>query len=197
LENNPTFNPKKAMPPKSNRLKPAADIASATEFNAVLDGIANDQLLRDALVLDRDQELLKIRDEFDPQINQVNERMNAALLRAERYAMTHRESLFGKLKSAASALTVFGFRLGNPTLKLLNRKWNWEQVLDALKSQVGGKQFIIVKEAPDKDAMKAKLRDDELAAVGCRVEQGEVFFVEPKRDTAADQRIATDGKAVA
>jgi phage host-nuclease inhibitor protein Gam len=184
------------MAPKSTRLKPAADIASATEFNTVLDGIANDQLLRDALVLDRDQELLKIRDEFDPQINAINDRMNAALLRAERYALTHRETLFGKLKSAATALTTYGFRLGNPTLKLLNKKWNWDRVIETLRS-IGDVQYIVHKVTVDKDKLKTDLDEGSLAQRGLWVDQVETFFVEPKRDAAADQRISTEGTGVA
>jgi len=185
------------MPPKSNRLKPEADIATRAEFECVLDNIANGQLERDALVLERDNEIMQLREEFDPKINALNERMNALVLRAERYATIHRETLFGKLKSAASALTAYGFRLGMPTLKLLSKKWNWEQVLEALKAK-GLTQFVVVKEAPDKDAMKIQLADADLAAVGCRVDQSETFFVEPKRDAAADQRLTLEnGKGVA
>ena len=184
------------MAPKSNRLKPEADIATRAEFNTVLDAIANGQIERDAMVLERDNELLQVREEFDPKINALNERMNALILRAERFATIHRDELFGKLKSAASALTNYGFRLGNPTLKLLSRKWSWDQVLDALKAK-GLTQFVVVKETPDKDAMKAQLDDEQLAAVGCRIDQGEAFYVEPKRDAAADQRIATEGTGVA
>jgi len=184
------------MPPKTHRLKPDADIASRTEFDAVLDAIANGQLERDALVLERDNELAQIRAEFDPKINALNERMNALVLRAERYALANRESLFGKLKSAAGALCTFGFRMGNPTLKLLNKKWNWSTVLEALRAP-GLDHLIITTEKPDKDAMKAHLTDEQLASVGCRVAQEEVFFVEPKRDAAQDQRLLGNGKAVA
>jgi len=181
--------------PKTNRLKPEADIATRAEFETVLDNIANAQLERDALVLERDNELLQIREEFDPKINAMNDRMNALLLRAERFAAIHRDELFGKLKSSATALTTYGFRLGNPILKLLNRKWSWEQVLEALKAK-SLVQFVIAKETPDKDAMKTQLDDAQLAEVGCRIDQAEAFFVEPKRDAIADRRLVSDGKGV-
>jgi phage host-nuclease inhibitor protein Gam len=181
--------------PKTNRLKPEVDIATRAEFETVLDNIANAQLERDAMVLERDNELLQIREEFDPKINAMNDRMNAMLLRAERFASVHREELFGKLKSAATALTNYGFRLGNPVLNLLNRKWNWKLVLDALKAKKLA-QFIVIKESPDKDAMKAQLKDVQLAEVGCRLDQDDAFFVEPKRDAIADRRLVSDGKGV-
>lgn len=184
------------MAPKTHRLKPEADIASRAEFDQCLDNIANGQIERDALVLERDNELLQIREEFDPKINALNERMNALLLRAERYALANRESLFGKLKSAASALTTYGFRLGNPTLKLLNRKWNWDRVIEALRN-CGDVQYIVHKVTVDKEKIKTELDEAMLAQRGLWVDQTEAFFVEPKRDAAADQRLLTSGKAVA
>ncbi len=179
---------------KSTRLKPESDILSKTEFEAVLDEIATLQIERDKLTVKRDKKLLELREAFDPEINTLNEKMQSRLLRADRFATIHRESLFGKLKSSATALTVFGFRLGNPTLKLLNKKWSWETVLETLKAR-SLTQFVISTEKPDKDSLKAQLNDEELAAVGCRIDQAESFFVEPKRDAAPDQRMVSDGGA--
>ena len=58
----------------------------------------------------------------------------------------------------------------------------------ALIKQVFGrsaKQYIHVKEMPDKEAM-AKLTDEQLAAVGARRKHKDVFFVEPDIVEAAD-----------
>ncbi len=184
------------MAPKTKRLKPEADIATRAEFENVLDAIAQHQLIRDAMVLERDNELTNIREEFDPRINDQNELMNALLLRAERYALANRENLFGRLKSATSALTTYGFRLGNPTLKLLSRAWTWDMVMAALKN-LGHCQFLVMKESLDKDAMKTQLTEEQLFGFGCRIDQAETFFVEPKRDDPQDQRLLGNGKAVA
>jgi phage host-nuclease inhibitor protein Gam len=182
---------------KNTRIKAESDITSKMEFEQTLDLIAEYQLKRDAMVVDRDAEILAAREKFGPQIETIEDRMKALVLSAEKYATIHRETLFGKLKSAATALTVYGFRTGNPTLKLLNKKWSWETVLEALKATAWGRQFLVTKESVDKDVLKAQADDVQLATVGCRVEQTEAFFVEPKRDQAADQRIVADGKAVA
>ena len=82
-------------------------------------------------------------------------------------------------KSADTALAFFGFRIGNPTLKLLNRKWSWESVLEAVKRSFPG-QFVRLSEAVDKDALKVQLTDEQRAEVGCRIDQVETFFVEAK-----------------
>lgn len=74
------------------------------------------------------------------------------------------------------------FRLGNPTLKTLNKAWTWDRVLETLES-MKLTHFIRVKTEVDKDALKTKANPAQLAAVGCRIDQDETFFVEPK-DTA-------------
>ncbi len=153
------------------------------------------QVDRDKLVVKRDKKLLELRDEFDPEINRLNKQMESNVIRAEKYATIHRETLFGKLKSTSSSLTTYGFRLGNDTLALLNRKWSWDSVIAAIKSK-GLEGFIITKEAPDKDAIKLQLDDAARAEIGTRIVKNESFFIEPKRDLADPQRLVTAGGSV-
>ena len=183
-------------PKKTNRLKPEPDIATRAEFETVLDSIAQDQIHRDALVLERDAQIQTVREEFDVAIELHNSRMAAAVTRAERYAVIHRELIFGKLKSAATALTLFGFRTGNPTLVLLNRNWTWTAVLEAIKARCL-LHLVVTKESVDKDAVKLQLDDATRAAIGTKIEQVETFFVEPKREEAQETRLTGEGKAVA
>ena len=65
-------------PKKTNRLKPEPDIATRAEFETVLDSIAQDQIHRDALVLERDAQIQTVREEFDAAIELHNTRMAAA-----------------------------------------------------------------------------------------------------------------------
>lgn len=165
------------MPP---RLKPNATIETKLQFEATVDEICKLQLDREALVIDRDRLIASIQEEHNPRIEQISESISAKLLMCEKYATTHKDSLFGKFKSAASNLGLFGFRTGNPKLVLLNRKWKWTDVINALKG-IGRTDLIRTKEEPDKDAIK-KLTDAELASIGLRIEQDEPFFIEPKRE---------------
>jgi len=184
------------MAPKNTRLKPAPDITTATEFAAVLDTIAQDQLAREQALLDMESEINIVRERYEPVTRTLGDRISSAVLRAEKFATVNRESLFGKLKSASTALTLYGFRLGQPTLKLLNKKWSWETVIAALKANDLA-QFVVTKETPDKDGMKAQLSDEQLACVGTRIDQVESFFVEPKREEKSEPRIVTEGKEIA
>lgn len=165
------------MPP---RLKATASIDTRAQFEATVDEICKLQLDREQLVTDRDRLLADVREEHDPRIEAVGQEIAAKLVLCEKFATVHRDTLFGKLKSAASSLATFGFRTGNPKLVLLNRKWKWDDVLAALKGKERT-ELIRRKEEADKDALK-KLPDDELAGFGLRIDQDETFFIEPKRD---------------
>jgi phage host-nuclease inhibitor protein Gam len=162
------------------RLKATATIDTRAQFDACVDDICRLQLDREAIVTQRDKELARILEHHNPTIERISEDISAKLLLCEKYATSHRDTLFGKLKSAASALAIFGFRTGNPTLKLLNRKWKWNDVVAALKS-TGRYEFVRTKEEPDKDGLK-KLPESDLASVGLRIDQEETFYIEPKRE---------------
>lgn len=164
----------------SSRLKAAACLSNRYQFDSTVDEICRLQLERESLVTGRDKKLADIMEEHNPEIERLGEEISAKLLLCEKYATTHRETLFGKIKSATSALATFGFRVGNPTLKLLNRKWKWDDVVAALKSS-GRFECVRTKEEPNKDALKM-LSDADLAAVGLRIEQQETFYIEPKRE---------------
>lgn len=162
------------------RLKSTTVIENRPQFDATVDAICKLQLDREERVTERDRLIADVRMKHDTEIERLGEEISAKLVLCEKYATTHRDTLFGKLKSAASSLGMFGFRTGNPTLKLLNRKWKWNDVVATLKA-TGRLDLIITKEDPDKNGLK-KLPDDELATLGLRIDQEESFFIEPKRD---------------
>jgi len=162
------------------RLKSTTAITTQNQFESTVDLICKLQLDREQLITLRDRLLAEIMEEHNPRIETIGADISAKLILCEKFATTHRDTLFGKLKSAASSLGLYGFRTGNPKLVLLNRKWKWNDVLEALKS-LGKTELIRVKEEPDKDALK-KLDDAELAAIGLRIDQDEAFFIEPKRE---------------
>lgn len=163
-----------------SRLKSTTVIETRAQFDATVDAICKLQLDRESRVTERDRLLAAIREEHDPEIERIGEEISAKLVLCEKYATTHRDTLFGKIKSAASSLGIFGFRIGNPTLKLLNRKWKWNDVVATLKA-TGRLDLILTKEDPDKNGLK-KLAPEELATIGLRIDQDETFFIEPKRD---------------
>lgn len=178
----------------SNRIKAVSEIRSRQEFDQILENIVTMQLSKERLELRRDHHILNVRKDYDPDIADLSEKMGTAVLRAEKYATAHRADLLpGKKKSAETSVTIFGFRTGNPTLVLLNRKWSWGMVLDTLK-RLGRVDLIITKQEPHKDAMKSALDDAGLAEVGTRIKQDETFFIDPKRDPQDPQRLVAPTK---
>ena len=162
------------------RLKATATIETRDQFTATVDEICKLQLDREQLVTERDRLIASVREDHDPEIERLGTDINAKLVLCEKFATVHRESMFGKLKSAASSLATFGFRTGYPKLVLLNRKWKWDDVLTALRLKKR-QDLIRTKEEADKEALK-KLNDEELAGFGLRIDQDETFYIEPKRD---------------
>jgi phage host-nuclease inhibitor protein Gam len=173
------------------RIRSIAALGSRTEFERIIDQTVDLQLVKERLELKRDKQLLEIRERFDGDIADLAGRMEMNVLRAEKYAHEHREELLpSKKKSAETDLATFGFRTGNPTLVLLNRAWSWKKVIAELKELDGAfLKFIVTKETVDKDAIKIRLTDGERAAIGTRIRQSEVFFIDPKRDPADPQRL--------
>lgn len=163
----------------ASRIK-AKSFTTRAEFDSALDSIAALQVQLRSAEAARDAEIQAVRDEHAEEIDDLKARLDAQAVLAEKYAVDHRAELFpGKLKSAETALANFGFRIGNPTLVLLNRKWSWESVLAAVK-EAFPKRYVRVTEAVDKDALKAHLDGSQLAAIGCRIAQAETFYVEAK-----------------
>ena len=164
----------------------APTIKSRIEFDVTIDELARATVkLREAQAK-RDEQIQSIRDMYAPACNVFAEQVQGLALAAEKYAEEHRDELFvGKVKSAETALAVFGFRLGQPTLKTLSKAWTWERVLEALIER-GLKRFVRTKQEPDKEALKQHMSAEELAGVGCRIDQTETFFIEPKDRATED-----------
>ena len=163
----------------STRLK-ASSFSTIAEFTDAVDRIAELQVKLRSAEARRDAEIQTVRDRHEPSVEKIGGELQSLLVLAEKFAETRRAELFPTVKkSADTALACFGFRIGNPTLKLLNRKWSWESVLEAVKRSFPG-QFVRLSEAVDKDALKVQLTDEQRAEVGCRIDQVETFFVEAK-----------------
>ena len=149
-------------------------------FARALDHIAGLQPKRAGLVALRDKELQFIQEKHDPEIAKLDEDMKAHLEAAETYATAYRGQLLpGAVKSSETTLAKWGFRIGQPVLKLLNRKHTWATVLDALK-KLGHAEYVRTKEEPDKEALRRDFTEATLAKVGLRCDQAESFWVEAK-----------------
>ena len=99
--------------------------------------------------------------------------------RVQAWAQVNPEA-FAKRKSVEFAAGTVGFRTGTPKLKLLNRTWSWEKVLEAAQQYLPN--FLRSKPELDKEAIIAQRDELEefLPQIGVKVDQDEAFYVEPK-----------------
>lgn len=133
------------------------------------------------------KKLTAIREQFEGRMHERAGALAALEAQMEIFCERHR-SEFGDKKSRELVHGVVSYRTHPPAVKLLNRKWNWGAVLDALKAQFA--RFVRTKEEPDKDAILAayassNIDDGELAGVGLMVDQSESFGIELRLDEAA------------
>lgn len=130
----------------------------------------------------RDKRIQTVRESSKEALSPLTDERDRLLGLAEDYALENRDELFSDgSKSSASALATFGFQMGQPTLKTLNRKWTWKKITQGVK-ELFGARFLRVKEELDKEALKSAYKDApaKLADLGCRIEQKEAFWIEPK-----------------
>lgn len=169
-------------------------IKSRDQFDAVIDDLVEKQLQKERIEIERDKQILALREIFDagkddgetPGLKELSEAIAANLAMAGEYAAAKMAGEKGE-----TSFADFGFRTGPPSLSLLDPKSTWDKVVAAIKLQFKKKagQFIRVKEEPDKAAIKNHLDDAQRKAIGTVLERKETFFVDPKRDPSDPHRL--------
>lgn len=150
------------------------------EFDAAVNLAAKLQTEIRTITAKRDKLVQRAQALFTNSLSVRTAQLKAIAALAEKYAEANRDELLpAKAKSASTTLATFGFRLGNPTLSLLNKKCSWEGVVLACKLLKFPK-FIRTVEEADKDAIKAAtLTDEQRTLLGVKITQSESFFIEP------------------
>ena len=159
-------------------------LQTQAEYEACLDQIADLIGVRNLAQLALDEALLKVREQYGESVKTYQEMIDSKMALAEAYAIRHRDTLLPDgTKSASTTKVRYGWRLGNPCLKLLSRRHTWVSVCQRL-IETGRQAFLkLTDPKPDKDRIKAELSDTELAEVGLRIEQTESFWIEPLDDS--------------
>jgi len=154
------------------------------QFLTMLDEIADLTTSLQKHQVKLDKAILEVREQFGTKVEQITDLRAAKMALCEAYAMRNRDAiLHNGAKSSESVKATFGFRLGNPTLVLLNKKHTWKTVCSKL-SELSLEDYLTVPDPkPDKDRIKADFDDSKLALLGLRIKQDESFWVQPKNDT--------------
>lgn len=185
---------------KTTRIKAPA-ILNRAAFDLTVDTIARATTRLRKLEAARDARVQEAQKTNADEIADVEQQIELAASMCEKYAEAHRDELLpSKAKSAETALARFGFRLGNRTVALLNRKCSWDAAVKLLKAfKIGDavrvaeevdKEFIL-RNAPAPEVTGTALTtlyhaggEIPLEALGLKINQSETFFIEPKVEGA-------------
>jgi len=176
------------MPKKS--ATPVLTISTWDACDAVLGDLLRTVAARKAVEAQFNAELSLVNDRYSSPIARLGGEEKILAEAIEAFAIAHRAE-FGDKKSIDRANGTLRFRVGNPAVRLINRKWNWDSVLEAIRQT--GRRFaawLRPKIELDKEKILADYRDrvvadPELAAVGIRIAQEESFEVIPNYQEAA------------
>lgn len=155
-------------------------LATTVDFHKALDRIATLGVDLDAKAADKEKEIQDVTLRHDPAISEITSEMESLMEACELYASPRKKELFGKLKSAQTSLTIYGYRLGQPTLKTLSG-WTWDKVL-ALLEKSRRKVYIQTKKSVNKEAIRSHVPQRKLCKLGLKIEQKESFYVERKTE---------------
>ena len=133
-------------------------------------------------------EIQRERDEAVAPLDSQDKEIARAL---ELFVIEHRADL-GERQTMELTNGQIGFRATPPKVAPLNKKWNVDRALEAMRTKATKwRNYIRTTFAIDKDAILVALRaerpaitDEDLAVVGLRVQRGENFVCEPKSDEA-------------
>lgn len=152
-------------------------IKDQDEFCRTLDDIARKGVELDTLQAAKETAMQQVLTEHDPKISELAREIARLTKMAEQWASPRRDELFAKgRKSGTTALTTYGYRLGQPSLKPAPG-WTWDKVVALLKS-TRRRAYLVTKVTPDKEAIRQHVKPHKLAKLGLEIKQVETFYVE-------------------
>ncbi|MCX8156180.1 MAG: host-nuclease inhibitor Gam family protein [Verrucomicrobiae bacterium] len=131
--------------------------------------------------LDRESRIKAIDDEFRPRIESLQEKIESMSAALESWAESN-PAEFGAIKSIECAHGRFGFRICPPAARCI-RPFTWAKVLEMMERDQNFHKFIRTKKEVDREALisaRESIGQDQLKKIGVRIEQDEIFFIEPR-----------------
>jgi phage host-nuclease inhibitor protein Gam len=148
-----------------------------------MNDLANIANNRRKLAARLDAALLKLQSEAAPGLALCDTALTAKSDALRAWAESHPEEFSKGRKSIEFLSGTLGFRTGNPKLGLLSRAWNWDRVLEVLKSNPMYQTFVRTREEVDKEKLLATAAQEkcfDCGYMGMKITQDESFYVEPK-----------------
>lgn len=138
----------------------------------------------------KDAKVADLQQKFDEKALDVRQEIAGLETDCRQFCEAHRQdpALFGGNKSRETSLCTMGFRTTPPKVATSSRRIKWADVITRLKRLAWGAAYLRTPEpSVDKEALLAdreRLTDAQREQAGIRFEQDEIFFLEPKPETA-------------
>jgi phage host-nuclease inhibitor protein Gam len=167
----------------------SAGITSLQYSEALAKYAGNDARIA-AITSEMDEAITEIRELYDDDLNILSKENEMHMAVIKGYCVENREDLFVSKKSIDTLHGTIGFRMSSPSIKTLSG-YNWEKVLANLKEKLPA--YVRTQEEPDKEKLLAERATKTvaplLAVVGLKVEQGEKFYIELKKETVQSPQL--------
>lgn len=164
-------------PTKTRDVRPVDGRARADLYLAHIGRLSR---ARATLEVEMNEAISRIREMYRARIERLDRAIDVRTSALRKWAEAHPE-LFDGARSLALAHGRIGWRLGNPSLRLLGGT-TWEQVLERLERR-GLHDYIRLVREPDKRRMIADAAQLPLRDLGVRLHQRDEFYAIPNTDS--------------
>lgn len=154
-------------------------LITRAEFDSSVNKVAELQLRKQQLKVERDSKKEAIPKDYNKQIGDLDLELKIAQTAAQAYAIANRAEMFSKTKSSESALAIFGFRIGQPTLRKITKSKEADIAEQLYKED--HTDLVEAKFSLNKKSIIRAIKESVMALGDLfRVDQKERFFIEAK-----------------
>lgn len=175
---------------KKTKIKPVL-IHSREGFQGVVSEIVAAKLSAAALQVEMEQEIAQIQKRYQGDMDEISREIQAKEAGVHVWAVQNPKE-FGERRSIELTQAIVGFRTCPPAVEKIRSRDTWGDIAQRLASvndgEFIGENYLRYKD-PEVDktsliADRESIPERALKTIGIRIEQDEVFFIEPKSEVA-------------
>ncbi|TAK59408.1 MAG: hypothetical protein EPO24_07675 [Bacteroidetes bacterium] len=151
--------------------------------------LANNESYIQRKEADMNAKMQAMRETFDKETAESRQAVLALQEDIENFCTLNKNE-FEKVRTRDLVHGSVGFRKTPPKVSLLNRKYNWNTVIELLE-RLNLVKYVRTKKEVDKDSILTdsaanEITDEKLSSVGLRIDQTEQFGIEIKWESIQD-----------
>jgi phage host-nuclease inhibitor protein Gam len=167
--------------------KASAVLTSLDECTAAMRKLALPDADHAVLQGELDRAIAALKKDYEKRLGALEEKRDDLELQLRNYYMSHLAEIeMDGRRSIKLLYGTMGRRWSAPALKLLNKSWTWAAVKDLVATALGSAYLRIAEPELDKEKLKTELSEEQLTAVGLKIDQTETFYVEIDRTPEAE-----------